>query len=62
MRRAKHLMALPTFRTIQFRIYYPALPESKGKRITWLPAPQRLHVSGYTQFLGIGPLMGSVLS
>ncbi len=48
--------------TIQFRIYYPVVPESKGKRITWLPAPQRLHVSGYTQFLGIGPLMGSVLS
>ncbi|KAH8879646.1 phospholipase A2 [Thozetella sp. PMI_491] len=48
--------------TVQYRIYYPAVPEAKGKRITWLPAPQRLHVSGYTQFLGIGPLMGSVLS
>ena len=48
--------------TVQFRIFYPAVPEPTGKRITWLPAPQRLHVTGYTQFLGIGPLMGSVLS
>lgn len=48
--------------TIQFRVFYPAVPESSGKRITWLPAPQRLHVSAYTQFLGVGPLAASVLS
>jgi platelet-activating factor acetylhydrolase len=48
--------------TVQFRIFYPATPESNGKRITWLPAPQRLHVAAYTQFLGIGPRVASVLS
>lgn len=48
--------------TVQFRIFYPAQPDSKGKRISWLPAPQRLHVSAYTQFLGIGPMVASVLS
>jgi platelet-activating factor acetylhydrolase len=48
--------------TVQFRVFYPAIPESQGKRITWLPAPQRLHVSAYTQFLGIGPMAASVLS
>jgi platelet-activating factor acetylhydrolase len=48
--------------TIQFRIFYPAPEDAKGKRITWLPAPQRIHVSAYTQFLGIGPMLASVLS
>lgn len=48
--------------TILFRVFYPATPETNGKRITWLPAPQRLHVSAYTQFLGLGPMMASVLS
>jgi platelet-activating factor acetylhydrolase len=48
--------------TVLFRVFYPATPDANGKRITWLPAPQRLHVSAYTQFLGIGPMMASVLS
>lgn len=48
--------------TVLFRVYYPATPDTNGKRITWLPAPQRLHVSAYTQFLGIGPMVASVLS
>jgi hypothetical protein len=48
--------------TVQFRIFYPAAQDSKGKRISWLPAPQRLHVAAYTQFLGLGPMVASVLS
>ncbi|KAH8908435.1 platelet-activating factor acetylhydrolase [Coniochaeta sp. PMI_546] len=48
--------------TVLFRVFYPATPDTNGKRITWLPAPQRLHVSAYTQFLGIGPMVASVLS
>ncbi|KAK0615900.1 platelet-activating factor acetylhydrolase, isoform II-domain-containing protein [Bombardia bombarda] len=48
--------------TVQFRIFYPATPDSQGKRTTWLPAPQRLHVSAYTQFLGVGSKAASVLS
>ena len=48
--------------TIQFRVFYPATPESRGKTITWLPAPQRLHVSAYAQFLGAGSMLASALS
>lgn len=48
--------------TVQFRIFYPAQPDSKGKRITWLPAPQRSHVSAYTKFLGFGPVAAELLS
>ncbi|KAK0728364.1 phospholipase A2 [Lasiosphaeria miniovina] len=48
--------------TVQFRIYYPAVPESNGKPIAWLPAPQRLHVAAYAQFLGIKPVVASLLS
>jgi len=48
--------------TIQFRIFYPAVPESRGKRITWLPTPQRLHVSAYAQFLGAGSMLASLVS
>ncbi|KAK1761006.1 phospholipase A2 [Echria macrotheca] len=48
--------------TVQFRIFYPATPDSRGKRITWLPAPQRLHVSAYVEFLGAGSTLASVLS
>ncbi|KAK2068216.1 hypothetical protein P8C59_002871 [Phyllachora maydis] len=48
--------------TILFRVFYPAVTESDGGPITWLPAPQRLHVSAYTQFLGVGPMAASVLS
>ncbi|KAI2781762.1 phospholipase A2 [Daldinia loculata] len=48
--------------TIQFRIFYPAHPDSQGKRITWLPAPQREHLSAYIQFLGIGQLLAEAIS
>ncbi|CAK7233594.1 hypothetical protein SCUCBS95973_008647 [Sporothrix curviconia] len=48
--------------TVQFRIFYPAAPDAQGKRISWLPAPQRSHVSGYTQFLGIGPVLAEFVS
>ncbi|KAI0135257.1 phospholipase A2 [Daldinia grandis] len=48
--------------TIQFRIFYPAHPDAEGKRITWLPAPQREHLSAYIQFLGIGQLLAEAIS
>ncbi|KAG6357073.1 hypothetical protein INS49_014950 [Diaporthe citri] len=48
--------------TVQFRIFYPAQPDSKGKRITWLPAPQRSHVTAYTKFLGFGAFTSELLS
>jgi platelet-activating factor acetylhydrolase len=48
--------------TVQFRIFYPAESDSQGKRITWLPAPQRHHVSAYTKFIGIGNLLAEVVS
>ncbi|KAK8054686.1 platelet-activating factor acetylhydrolase [Apiospora phragmitis] len=48
--------------TVQFRIFYPAQPESTGKRITWLPAPQRDHLTAYMQFLGIGSLVAQAVS
>lgn len=48
--------------TVLFRIYYPAQADSKGKRITWLPAPQRHHVSAYTKFLGFGSVTSEILS
>ncbi|KAK4043452.1 putative phospholipase A2 [Parachaetomium inaequale] len=48
--------------TVLFRIFYPAVPESRGKRISWLPAPQRLHVAAYAQFLGAGSTLASILS
>ncbi|KAI2470823.1 phospholipase A2 [Annulohypoxylon bovei var. microspora] len=48
--------------TIQFRIFYPAHPDAQGKRITWLPAPQRDHLSAYIQFLGVGQLVAQAVS
>ncbi|KAK0626393.1 phospholipase A2 [Immersiella caudata] len=48
--------------TVQFRIFYPAVPESSGKPIPWLPSPQRLHVAAYAQFLGAGSVLASALS
>jgi platelet-activating factor acetylhydrolase len=48
--------------TVQYRIFYPATAESEQRPITWLPNPQRPHVSGYTRFMGIGPKMAQVLS
>lgn len=48
--------------TVQYRIFYPAVPESNEKNISWLPAPQRRHVSAYTQFIGINHTLAEVLS
>lgn len=48
--------------TVQFRVFYPAQPEATGKRITWLPAPQRDHLTAYIKFLGIGSLVASAVS
>ncbi|KAK4203855.1 platelet-activating factor acetylhydrolase [Triangularia verruculosa] len=48
--------------TVLFRIFYPAVPEAQGKKVTWLPAPQRLHIEAYAQFLGLGSKAASFLS
>ncbi|KAK3494072.1 platelet-activating factor acetylhydrolase, isoform II-domain-containing protein [Neurospora crassa] len=48
--------------TIQFRIYYPATPDTNNESITWLPPPQRLAVWAYSQFLGLSSRVASVLS
>lgn len=48
--------------TVQFRVFYPAKPDSNGKKISWLPAPQRQHVSAYTQFIGIKPMLADLVS
>ncbi|KAI0881091.1 PAF acetylhydrolase [Annulohypoxylon maeteangense] len=48
--------------TVQFRMFYPAHPDAQGKRITWLPAPQRDHLSAYIQFLGVGQLVAQAVS
>jgi len=51
-----------TIHTVLFRIYYPAVPESQGSPITWLPTPQRINISAYSQFLGLGSKLASVIS
>lgn len=48
--------------TIQFRIFYPAGPDSNGGKINWLPAPQRQHITAYTTFMGLAPLLAEVVS
>lgn len=48
--------------TILCRIFYPAVPESRPKRITWLPNPQRLHIGAYAQFLGVGSTAANIIS
>lgn len=48
--------------TLQFRIFYPAQPNSRGKRITWLPAPQRAQISAYSKFLGFGAVASEIIS
>ncbi|KAF3025967.1 hypothetical protein E8E14_014994 [Neopestalotiopsis sp. 37M] len=48
--------------TVQFRIFYPTAPESTGKNITWLPAPQRPNLAAYVKFLGAGPLLADAIS
>ncbi|KAK4137497.1 hypothetical protein BT67DRAFT_460078 [Trichocladium antarcticum] len=48
--------------TVLFRIFYPVVPESRGTRVSWLPAPQRLHVAAYAEFVGAGSRLASALS
>ncbi|KAI0525493.1 phospholipase A2 [Xylaria bambusicola] len=48
--------------TIQFRIFYPCDSNATGKRITWLPAPQRDYLSAYIKFLGVGAFLAEAAS
>lgn len=48
--------------TVQYRIFYPAVPESNERGISWLPAPQRHHVAAYTKFIGINHTLAGMLS
>lgn len=51
--------------TVLFRIFYPAERDARlgrRERVSWLPAPQRLHLSAFGQFLGLGPTLASALS
>ncbi|KXJ93314.1 phospholipase A2 [Microdochium bolleyi] len=48
--------------TVSCRVFYPAHPDAQGKRITWVPAPQRHTISSYIQFLGAGPALASAAS
>lgn len=48
--------------TVLFRIFYPAVPEPRSKRVPWLPAPQRLHIAAYAQFMGAGTTLASIVS
>ncbi|KAI0805759.1 phospholipase A2 [Xylaria sp. FL0064] len=48
--------------TIQFRIFYPCDANATGKRISWLPAPQRDYVSAYIKFLGLNALLAEAAS
>lgn len=48
--------------TVQFRVFYPTSPEAQDKRITWLPSPQRDHLSAYIQFLGAPSLLAQAIS
>ncbi|KAI0427323.1 phospholipase A2 [Xylaria sp. FL1042] len=48
--------------TIQFRIFYPCDASATGKRISWLPAPQRDYLSAYIKFLGLNALLAEAAS
>lgn len=48
--------------TVLFRIFYPAMPEPRAKQVSWLPAPQRLNIAAYAQFMGAGNTLASLLS
>ncbi|KAI0865108.1 phospholipase A2 [Xylaria cubensis] len=48
--------------TVQFRVFYPCDPHATGKRITWLPAPQRDYLSAYIKFLGVGAFLAEAAS
>ncbi|KAE8449661.1 hypothetical protein EG329_007991 [Mollisiaceae sp. DMI_Dod_QoI] len=51
-----------TISTVQYRVFYPCEPDSKGRTVNWLPAPQREHVSAYTRFLGAGSMLAEFIS
>lgn len=52
-----------TINTVQFRVFYPCEDDAKShKHISWLPSPQRAHVSAYTKFLGAGSTLAEVIS
>ncbi|KAL2143262.1 hypothetical protein VTI28DRAFT_10634 [Corynascus sepedonium] len=48
--------------TVLFRIFYPAMAELRAKQVSWLPAPQRLNIAAYAQFMGAGNTLASLLS
>ncbi|KAI0201054.1 phospholipase A2 [Astrocystis sublimbata] len=48
--------------TVQFRIFYPCASNAQGKRIPWLPAPQRDYLSAYIKFLGVGSVLAEAAS
>lgn len=51
-------------KTVLFRIWYPCVDEQgkKHEKITWLPQPQREHISAYSRFLGAGRTAAKILS
>lgn len=51
--------------TVQFRVFYPAEPvegKRKAAKASWLPAPQREHIAGYTKFAGANSFLAGVFS
>lgn len=50
--------------TVLFRIWYPCVDDGKKShdRVTWLPQPQREHISAYSRFLGAGKTAASIIS
>ena len=49
--------------TVLFRVFYPCEDDAKySKPISWLPSPQRPHVSAYTRFMGAGSILAEVIS
>ena len=49
--------------TVLFRIWYPCVDDDKKhEKITWLPQPQREHISAYSRFLGAGKTAASIIS
>lgn len=51
-----------TLSTIQYRVFYPCEPEAKGKKLHWVPSPQREYLSAYARFLGAGSTLAEVIS
>lgn len=51
-------------KTVLFRIWYPCVDEQgkKHEKITWLPQPQREHISAYSRFLGAGRTAANIIS